>query len=294
MTKTYRLRGRRVVEAVDDLTFEVHRGQIFGFLGPNGAGKTTTIKMLLGFVSPTSGTARIFGTRIDQPEARRQVGYLAEQASFHPFLSPQEALAVHAAILGLPRREALSEIGGLLERVGIADRADRPIGKLSKGMSQRLALATALLGDPDLLILDEPGSGLDPIGRRDLRTLLIRLKGDGKTVFLSSHLLTEVEAICDTVAMLNEGRLVALGPPARIKQGASRLKIVVAGMRTEMEGLPESATVQVNTGDSTTHIEVERNECYAALRALDAVDAPLLGVEECTESLEDAFVRLAA
>ena len=294
LRKTYRLMGHRAVEAVKDLTFDVPTGQIFGFLGPNGAGKTTTIKMLVGFAAPTSGTASIFGVPVDRTESRRRIGYLAEQACFHSFLTPEEALAVHASILGLPKREARRQIGELLDRVGISGRAKTPIGKLSKGMVQRVGLAVALIGSPDLLILDEPGSGLDPIGRRELRALLLDLKGEGKTIFLSSHLLSEVEAICDSVVMLNEGRLVALGPPETIKQGSPRLRITVAGLHSQIAGLPVESTIAVDTTDRVTRIEVGQDEVYITLRALETLGAPLVAVEACAETLEDAFVRMAA
>ena len=295
LRKTYRLRGRKaVVEAVNDLTFDVPAGQIFGFLGPNGAGKTTTIKMLVGFAALTSGAASIFGIPVDRTESRRRIGYLAEQVYFHPFLTPEEALSVHASILGLPKHEARKQIGELLDRVGIAGQAGTPIGKLSKGTVQRVGLAVALIGSPDLLILDEPGSGLDPIGRRELRALLLELKCEGKTIFLSSHLLSEVEAICDSVVMLNEGRLVALGPPQTVKQGSPRLRITVAGMHGSIVGLPAAATVEADTADRVTRVEVGQDEVYVALRALEALGAPLISAEACAETLEDAFVRMAA
>ena len=292
--KVYRLKGRKVVEAVNDLTFDVPAGRIFGFLGPNGAGKTTTIKMLVGFAAPTSGNASIFGVPIDRTESRRRIGYLSEQAYFHSFLTPEETLVVHASILGLPKREARRQIGELLDRVGIGGRARTPFGKLSKGMVQRVGLAVALIGSPDLLILDEPGSGLDPIGRRELRALLLDLKSEEKTIFLSSHLLSEVEVICDSVVMLNDGRLVALGPPETIKQVSPRLRITVAGFHGHVVGLPAAATVEADTTDGTTRVEVDQSEAYIALRALEALGAPLISAEACAETLEDAFVRMAA
>ena len=294
LRKCYASPGRQVVAAVKGLSFEVPKGRIFGFLGPNGAGKTSTIKMLVGFSAPTSGTAAIFGIPIDRVECRKRVGYLPEQVYFLPFLTPREALGTHAAILGLPRRIARTQIDELLDRVGIGQRANTPIGKLSKGLTQRVGLAAALVGDPDLLILDEPGSGLDPIGRRELRNLLVDLRSEGKTVFLSSHLLSEVEAICDSVAMLSEGRLVALGAPATIKQASSRVSVIASGLHICPDGLPPNATVELDTSNSATRIEVDRGEVYQVMRVLERIDAPLLSVSEASESLEDAFVRLAA
>ena len=294
LSKQYFSKKGVAVCAVNGLSFDVPQGSIFGFLGPNGAGKTTTIKMLLGFVKPTSGYAEIFGVPIDRLEARTRTGYLAEQVLFHPFLTPVEILQTHADILGIPKSASKRDIDQIIERLGIAQFANKPIGKLSKGLSQRVGLAAALVGSPDLLILDEPASGLDPIARRELRSLLVQLRAEGKTIFLSTHLLTEVEAICNLVAMLNEGRLVAIGRPDEIKNSKSRMRITVAGLYAEIIGLPDDSNLELLPNDNVTCIETASADVYAALMAVKNRGAQLISVEQTSETLEDAFIRLAA
>ena len=198
LTKRYEL-GRKlgVKTALDSLSIEVPEGVIFGFLGPNGAGKTTTIKLLLNFMQPTSGSATVMGLPTSNPATRKLVGYLPEQPYFHRFLKPIEVLSMHAALAGVERREIPKRAAAVLERVGIGEYADTPISKLSKGLTQRVGIAQALIGDPKLLILDEPTSGLDPIGRMHTKQLLVDLKNEGKTIFLSSHILSEIENVCD-------------------------------------------------------------------------------------------------
>jgi ABC-2 type transport system ATP-binding protein len=190
----------------------VPAGEIFGFLGPNGAGKTTAVKILLGLAGPTSGTAALLGKPAGDREARRRVGYLPELFRYQAWLSGREVLAVHCRLAGLPRADWPSAIGSALDAAGIADRAGDRVGGYSKGMQQRLGLAVALLGQPDLVFLDEPTSALDPVGRLEMRTVLRRLRDRGATVFLNSHLLTEVERVCDRVVILDHGHVVAAGP----------------------------------------------------------------------------------
>jgi ABC-2 type transport system ATP-binding protein len=197
--------------AVRDLTFDVQAGEVFGFLGPNGAGKTTTMNVLLGFVQPTSGLARIFGVDVRQPIARQRIGYLPELTYYYKFLTTEELLRFYARIFQVPRREVEGRIDQVLRIVGLDQARKRLIKTYSKGMQQRAGLAQALINNPDLLILDEPTSGLDPIGRMKVREIIQRLKGEGKTVFFSSHELGEVETICDRVAILHAGELREIG-----------------------------------------------------------------------------------
>lgn len=206
LTKIY---GDRT--AVDDLTVRVTRGEVFGFLGPNGAGKTTAVKMLLGLVYPTSGDAAILGRPLGSLEARRRIGYLPELFRYQEWLSAREILEWHAALLRLSRASRSREIDRVLDLVNLSARADERIASFSKGMQQRLGLAVALLGCPELIVLDEPTSALDPVGRADVRRLLTDLKTQGTTVFLNSHLLTEVESVCDSVAVILDGRIQAMG-----------------------------------------------------------------------------------
>ena len=197
--------------ALKGLDLEVGAGEIFGFLGPNGAGKTTTINVLLGFVTPKSGTAYLFGIDVRQPIARQRIGYLPEMTYYYKFLTAEELLRFYAKIFGLERAEADKRIDQLLQLVELESARQRPIKSYSKGMQQRVGLAQALINNPDLLILDEPTSGLDPLGRMKVREIIQRLKNEGKTVFFSSHELGEVETVCDRVAIINQGELKAAG-----------------------------------------------------------------------------------
>jgi ABC-2 type transport system ATP-binding protein len=194
--------------AVRDLSLSVPRGEVFGFLGPNGAGKTTSMKMLLGLVHPTSGTGRLLGRPLGARAGRSSVGYLPEHFAFHDFLEAHELLRLHARLAGLPSRGLDAHVASRLERVGLADAARRRLREYSKGMKQRLGLAQALLGDPALVFLDEPTSGLDPLGRRLVRDVIRELRARGATVFLNSHLLSEIEVTCDRVVFVKEGRVV--------------------------------------------------------------------------------------
>ena len=202
--------------AVNGLDLEVSAGEVFGFLGPNGAGKTTTMNVLLGFVPPTSGAAYLFGIDVRQPIARQRIGYLPELTYYYKFLTAEELLRFYARIFGLSRATTDRRIAELLKLVELEPAAKRPIKGYSKGMQQRVGLAQALINDPDLLILDEPTSGLDPLGRMKVREIIQRLKGEGKTVFFSSHELGEVESVCDRVAIIHQGELRAVGRVAEI------------------------------------------------------------------------------
>lgn len=197
--------------AVSGLTLRVGQGEVFGFLGPNGAGKTSTMNVLLGFVPPTSGTARIFGVDVREPIARQRIGYLPEQTYYYKFLTAEELLRFYAGIFGIPKAETEARIDAVLKLVELDHARKRQIKTYSKGMQQRAGLAQALINNPDLLILDEPTSGLDPIGRMKVREIIQRLKSEGKTVFFSSHELGEVETVCDRVAILHQGELKTEG-----------------------------------------------------------------------------------
>jgi ABC-2 type transport system ATP-binding protein len=197
--------------ALQGLNLEVRAGEVFGFLGPNGAGKTTTMNVLLGFVPPTSGSASLFGLDVRQPIARQRIGYLPEQTYYYKFLTAEELLRFYAGIFGIPRPETEARIDAVLKLVELDHARKRQIKTYSKGMQQRVGLAQALINNPDLLILDEPTSGLDPIGRMKVREIIQRLKGEGKTVFFSSHELGEVETVCDRVAILHQGELKTEG-----------------------------------------------------------------------------------
>ncbi|HYL81298.1 MAG TPA: ABC transporter ATP-binding protein [Candidatus Acidoferrum sp.] len=217
LCKAYRVGfwGRRV-EVLRDLTLQVQAGEIFGYLGPNGAGKSTTIKLLLGLVQRTAGSAEVLGLPSGEARARRRIGFLPENPSFYEYLTGQEFLTYCGRLLGVPRPQLRQQVRSLLGEVGLSRAADQQVRKYSKGMVQRLGLAQALLGDPELLILDEPMSGLDPIGRKEVRDLILRQKAAGRTVFFSTHILPDVEMICDRVGILVGGSLVKTGPMAEL------------------------------------------------------------------------------
>ncbi|MDH7600985.1 MAG: ABC transporter ATP-binding protein [Armatimonadota bacterium] len=294
LSKTYKLPGKQTRKALDGLSIEVPEGVIFGFLGPNGAGKTTTIKILLDFIRPTSGTASLFGQSTDNPAVRRLVGYLPEQPYFHKFLKPTELLSLHASLCGIPSRAVKSAVTTALERVAMTHYADTPIGKLSKGLTQRVGIAQALVGNPKLLILDEPTSGLDPIGRRHVRDLLIELKREGHTIFLSSHLLSEVENLCDIVAVIKNGSLVAFGPPEQIRNATTYIRVYTQTAEIDCLERLRFLGVQIEQQTDRMIFRVEPEKAYELFRALEQLGLQLLRVETERESLEEAFLRLAA
>ncbi len=204
--------------ALKGLNLTVNAGEVFGFLGPNGAGKTTTMNVLLGFVNATSGSAQLFGVDVRQPIARQRIGYLPELTYYYKFLTAEEILRFYAKIFKIPKAQVEPRIDAVLKLVELEHARKRQIKTYSKGMQQRVGLAQALINNPDLLILDEPTSGLDPIGRMQVREIILRLKNEGKTVFFSSHELGEVETVCDRVAILYQGELKAEGRVSDLTQ----------------------------------------------------------------------------
>jgi ABC-2 type transport system ATP-binding protein len=232
LRKTYRTGfWMRPVEAVRGVSFEVAQGEIFGFIGPNGAGKTTSIKMLTGLIRPSGGECWIQGLPAADPDSRRRLGFLPEGTFFHEYLTAREFLHFHGALLGVPREQRVERIPRLLERVGLSGAADRQIRRYSKGMRQRAGLAQALIGDPDVVILDEPMSGLDPLGRKEVRDLILGLRDEGKSVFFTSHILQDAEVICDQVAIILAGRVVQQGYlDDLLGQEISGVEIVAEGL----------------------------------------------------------------
>lgn len=208
--------GMKSTVAVKGLTLKVNIGEVFGFLGPNGAGKSTTLKALLGFVFPTKGTAKLLGHDAGSIEARRRIGYLPEVAVYYPYLKAREFLWMYGRVQGIDASDLKQQIPRLLDKVGLAGKEDSLLKHFSKGMLQRIGLAQALLGDPELFIFDEPASGLDPLGRRDLRQVITELKDRGKTIFFSSHELSEVELICHRFAILKKGKVIRQGTTADV------------------------------------------------------------------------------
>jgi ABC-2 type transport system ATP-binding protein len=216
--------------ALRPLNLTVAEGEVFGFLGPNGAGKTTTLKLLMGLVFPTGGTARILGKAIDDPAMKAQIGFLPEQPYFYDYLTAKELLEYYAQLSGMEPKQRGRKIEAMLERVGLKDTARVQLRKFSKGMLQRVGLAQAILHDPKVVFLDEPMSGLDPMGRREVRDLMEELKQQGKTVFFSTHILSDAEALCDRVAVIHQGELRGVGQVAELTSSvAAKVELIWNG-----------------------------------------------------------------
>jgi ABC-2 type transport system ATP-binding protein len=269
----------------------IPRGDVFGFLGPNGAGKTTAVKLLLGLTPPTSGDAEVLGAAIGDRDALRRVGYLPELFRYQTWLTAREVLALHCELAGIDRSAWQREIADALAIVGLSDRAAGRVGTFSKGMQQRLGLGVALLGAPDLVVLDEPTSALDPVGRHDVREIIRGLGERGTTVFLNSHLLSEVEQVCHRVAIVDRGRVVAEGTLDELLGGDT--------VRIRATGLDRAATTGL-----ARYGQLEAEGEWLAIRGIDVERVPELvaeivrlggrvyAVEPRHESLEDRFLRL--
>jgi ABC-2 type transport system ATP-binding protein len=277
--------GRTV--AVDGLTLTVEPGEIFGLVGPNGAGKTTTLKVMLGLIRPDHGVVRVLGRPPSDPRARARVGFLPENPYFYDYLTAQEFLDFYGRLKGLSASERRARVGEQLARVGLEGRARTALRKFSKGMIQRLGLAQAILGDPDLLVLDEPMSGLDPVGRREVRDLILSFRGAGRTVFFSSHILQDAELICDRVAILRGGKLRSVG---RLDEMLTRR---VKCFEVVFEGrLPEGVAAEVVSASGTESL-VRVPDVEGLTRLLAAVRAAggkVLSVWPSRDTLEDVFL----
>jgi ABC-2 type transport system ATP-binding protein len=296
LSKTFRkpFTGRPV-HAVRKVTFDVRRGEIFGFLGPNGAGKTTTIKMLTGLITPTSGTMQILGVRAPSPDVMARVGFLPENPYLYPYLSPREFVSLCGRLSGLSGKALAERCQTAIDRVGIGYAIDRSARTLSKGMLQRAGLAAAIVHDPELLILDEPMSGLDPVGRKEVRDIIVEEKRRGRTVFFSSHILSDVEMLCDRVCILRRGEVVVAGSLHELlAEGKRRSEVTVAGFSDGLrEALGPIAQVTRQVGDSLV-MEVEGDAAVrAVVERVLADGARLQSVTPKRETLEDLFVREA-
>ena len=279
--------------AVADLTLSVAPGEIFGFLGPNGAGKTTSVKMLLGLTRPTSGRATVLGLPIGNPSSRQRVGFLPEHFRFHEWLRADEFLDVHARFYGISRDVRRSRISRLLELVGLTEAADQRLSTFSKGMLQRIGLAQALINDPEVVFLDEPTSGLDPLGRRMVRDVIAELKGKSVTVFLNSHLLSEVEVTCTRAAFIAQGRVRAIRELGQDAQALLRVELRVGAIDDGLlRGLGQwSQRVQVNDGRITLAV-ASREALPQIARWIVGRGTDLYSLSPRPVSLEELFVRI--
>ena len=296
LTKIYRPAwSRKQFVAVDRLNLEVRKGEIFGFLGHNGSGKTTTIKMILGLVRPTAGRALILGRDFREIDVKRSVGYLPESPYFYDYLTAEEFLKFYGRLFNMGGSELACKIDSLLEQVSLRDARSVQLRKFSKGMLQRVGIAQALINDPLLVILDEPMSGLDPIGRRDVRDIILRLREQGKTVFFSSHILPDVEMICDRVGILAKGELKAIGPVSDLigseNENDHRVEIQVAGAT---EGLWEKANRlggAVNEQGGVTLITMaNQRSAEELLGYIQSDKGRLVSFVPHKRSLEDVFL----
>jgi ABC-2 type transport system ATP-binding protein len=279
--------------ALDALDLGVDEGEIFGLIGPNGAGKTTTLKLLMGLVFPTAGTARILGRPLDDAGMKQQVGYLPEQPYFYDYLTGRELLNYFGQLFGLSREERARRSAELLQRVGMAEAADVPLRKYSKGMMQRLGIAQALVNHPRLVFFDEPMSGLDPIGRREMALLIRELRDSGVTVFFCSHILSDVEQLCDRVAILNRGKLVESGRLAEIVDVSLRaIEVVVEGLTPELESRIPGSLGQLRRQGPRCQVSFkDAAEFDKALRFFVENRVRLVSATPVKETLEDHFMR---
>lgn len=286
--------GRRVT-AVDGLSLDVQRGEIFGFLGPNGAGKTTTIKMLMGLIYPSGGSAALFGRAVGDRVAKAKVGFLPESPYFYDYLTSREFLRFYGHLFGLWGTALEKRVDELLEVVGMTHACDLQLRKFSKGMLQRVGIAQALINDPELVVLDEPMSGLDPIGRKEVRDLILRLKESGKTVMFSSHILHDAELLCDRVAMILKGKLVASGQVSElIDQGATHsVEMVIDHLSPDgLEHLRPLAEKVVVQGDRLLVMLKQPRDVEAVLDIVRAAKATLISLTPHKSSLEDLFIGM--
>lgn len=292
LTKEYRAgflhTGRRL--ALADLDLSVQRGEVFGYLGPNGSGKTTTLKVLMGLVLPTRGSATILGQPLRSSAWRARVGYLPEHPYFYDYLTPAEYLDYVGRLFGLPRATRRDRAGSLIERVGLTRSADVPMRRFSQGMLQRLGIAQALINQPELIVLDEPMSGLDPIGRRLVRDIIAGLKAEGRSVFFSTHILPDAEALCDRVALLRAGRLVKVGALTEIlQQDFQHVEVLLKASPAALPSLPGEIERR-HIGDRL-QVTLEERALADAIAAAAASGARVLAVQPVRESLEEFFFK---
>ncbi|HKM68364.1 MAG TPA: ABC transporter ATP-binding protein [Candidatus Acidoferrum sp.] len=277
-------------KSLEDLTMRVEDGEVFGFLGPNGAGKSTTIKLLMRLIFPSSGTARILGKSIDDVSMHASIGYLPEQPYFYDYLTAYELLDYFARFHGLSPNDRRARVQAMLKKVGLDTAKKIQLRKYSKGMLQRVGLAQAILHDPQVVVLDEPMSGLDPLGRREVRDIILELKRQGRTVLFSTHVLSDAEMLCDRVGVIVGGKLRGIGAPDEL------VDIKAHGMEIlfEMGGEPGNSALlakATRTGNRY-RVQLPEEELYAALEALKASGARILSVAQIKPTLEEYFMHL--
>lgn len=291
LTKVYGGRIGDSVPAVDGISFSVAQGEIFGFIGPNGAGKTTTIKMLLGLLFPTSGKVQVLGKPVGDIESKNRMSYLPESPYFYEHMTAREVVEFYCTLFRMDKPRRKARTAELLEQVGLAKDGDRSLRNYSKGMLQRVGIAQALINDPDLLFFDEPTSGLDPIAHKDIQELILSLKQQGKTVFLSSHQLSDVELVCDRVAIINRGKIVRIGTLEELlHEGRTVITLLkpASDLSAKLEPLAERVAVE---GDQMrVYVDNEEN-VHSVLEAAKG-SSTLVSVLPQRQTLEDLFVEI--
>lgn len=291
LEKTYKVGfwRKRPKRALHPLHLTVEEGEIFGFLGPNGAGKTTTLKMLMGLVFPTSGSARLLGRDWTDPEVKAQIGFLPEQPYFYDYLTAHELLNYYAQLSGVPGKDRKHRIDEVLQRVGLTDVRGVQLRKFSKGMLQRVGIAQAILHDPKLVFFDEPMSGLDPMGRREVRDLMEQLKHEGKTVFFSTHILSDAESLCDHVAIIHQGELRGVGAVADLTSSVQG-KVEVIWQGTQVPASMKALGAECHLTGDTVRTVLAEGQQDAAIDALRRDRIPLISITPVRTSLEEYFV----
>jgi len=286
---------RKRVEAVRNASFTVKRGEIFGLLGPNGAGKTTTIKSVLRLIFPTEGEITIFGRAASDREATKRIGYMPENPYVYQYLKPLEFLDLCGRLTGIPKTERRDRAEAMVDKVGLRHAVDRPIGKFSKGMMQRIGLAQALLHEPELLVLDEPMSGLDPIGRKEVRDVLLEQRARGRTLLFTSHILSDVELLCDRVVIMQRGEIKSEGRVHELLESSERrVEIRLSGASSSLKESLGSRGLVVDEGDGHLTLQAEGQATVdEILRISNAAGARLDALVPERQSLESLFLRSA-
>ncbi len=285
-------KGQKAFRAVDDISFSVSEGECVGFIGVNGAGKSTTIKTLLGFIFPKSGQINVLGEKAASTASRQQIGYLPEVALYYPFMKPLELLKLYGGLHGLRGADLKKKSYEVLSRVGLEGKESILLKNFSKGMQQRVGIAQALIADPKLLILDELSSGLDPVGRHDLRDLILELKERGRTIFFSSHELTEVEALCDRVIIIHRGKVIKQAATHELMKPLNQFEVVFeAGDNID---LPDSVTrLKIEKEGAQSSVLIDDVQLYSQVLAdLAKSNIPIIKSSSKSISLEDYYIEL--
>jgi len=292
LEKTYHVGfwRKRPKLALRPLRLTIEQGEVFGFLGPNGAGKTTTLKLLMGLVSPTAGAARILGMDFDDPRVKAQIGFLPEQPYFYDYLTAQELLTYYAQLSGVPTNERSKRVAEMLARFGLADSARVQLRKYSKGMLQRVGLAQAILHDPKVVFMDEPMSGLDPMGRREVREMIQQMRSEGKTVFFSTHILSDAEALCDRVAVIYQGELRGVGAVADLMSQARR-KVEIIFCSPNVPAELTTLGVEARVSGDMVNAVLDEEKQDAALEILRREHMRLISLTPVRSSLEEYYVQ---